>query len=327
MVDTHCVVDPEFHSLLPALTPDERQTLEQSILRDGCRLPVVVWKGRDIVVDGHNRYEICTAHRLKFPIEQKDFASRDEVKLWMLREQGGRRNLSESQRAMLAAQVANLTKGKPVNVSMDTLSKSRKDAAREFKVGEAQVSRAKEVITKGTPALQKAVTNNKVSVRAASTIAKRLSPAEQDALLEKDAPEIQRRVAEIRETKHHPKRMDDRVPPEAQEAFSYLSMFDEPLQRLKEVTAALTALCGDGIDRKPAKVGWKVKPGEYQEMRGHITAMRAFFNTHKPYAVCPYCYKTANRCDVCGGHKWVPEHTFNRAPEELRKEVEGLVKG
>ena len=52
-------IDPEFKSLLAPLSPEEYNQLQANIEADGCREPLVIWKGEDILVDGHNRLEIC----------------------------------------------------------------------------------------------------------------------------------------------------------------------------------------------------------------------------------------------------------------------------
>jgi hypothetical protein len=47
-------------NLLPPLTDAEFTGLEESILKDGCLSPLVIWN--DILVDGHHRYEIFHCH-------------------------------------------------------------------------------------------------------------------------------------------------------------------------------------------------------------------------------------------------------------------------
>ena len=86
------VIDPEFRDYLSALRPEEYSTLEKSILETGCETPLILWG--DVLVDGHNRYAICTEHGLDFEAEQKAFPDRDAVVDWMLVNQLGRRNLS-----------------------------------------------------------------------------------------------------------------------------------------------------------------------------------------------------------------------------------------
>ena len=43
---------------------NEQNELEKSILADGCRDALVLWG--DVLVDGHNRYEICQTHQVAF---------------------------------------------------------------------------------------------------------------------------------------------------------------------------------------------------------------------------------------------------------------------
>ena len=89
-------VDPEFRDLIPPLNEEELKLLEASIVADGCESPLIVWNG--VIVDGHNRYAICRKHEIPFAIQEKNFSSRDDAMLWMLRNQLGRRNLNDYQR-------------------------------------------------------------------------------------------------------------------------------------------------------------------------------------------------------------------------------------
>ena len=93
-------IDPEFQSLIPPLTPEERAGLEESILQEGCRDALIVWG--DTLIDGHNRFEICTRHNIPFEITEMFFPSRDDVIVWIIKNQFGRRNLPAYERARLA---------------------------------------------------------------------------------------------------------------------------------------------------------------------------------------------------------------------------------
>ena len=95
-------IDPEFKALIPPLLPEGRKGLEESILKEGCRDALVVWKGHNILVDGHNRYEICTAHGKPFETVEMEFASRDDAMVWIIDNQFSRRNLTPFARGELA---------------------------------------------------------------------------------------------------------------------------------------------------------------------------------------------------------------------------------
>ena len=92
-------VDKALREIIPPPSPEELKVLEESIRTNGCETPLVVWRGT--IIDGHNRYDICRKYGIPFAVEKKDFATRDEAVLWMVRNQLGRRNLNDYQRAEL----------------------------------------------------------------------------------------------------------------------------------------------------------------------------------------------------------------------------------
>ena len=95
------VVDPELKAYIDPLTPDEYAALERSLLTEGCRDALVLWG--DLLVDGHNRHEICTKHQLPFQTVQSQlFQTLEDVHLWMIDQHLGRRSVSDFQRGVLA---------------------------------------------------------------------------------------------------------------------------------------------------------------------------------------------------------------------------------
>ena len=56
---------------------------------------LVPWN--DILIDGHNRYAICTKNNIPFNIIHRDFASREEALIWIVSTQISRRNLNPIQ--------------------------------------------------------------------------------------------------------------------------------------------------------------------------------------------------------------------------------------
>lgn len=89
-------IDQELKNLIPPLTEEEYAGLEESILNEGCRDAIVLWG--ETIIDGHNRYEICTKHGIYFRTVQKEFDDRNAAKLWMMQNQLARRNLNDFQR-------------------------------------------------------------------------------------------------------------------------------------------------------------------------------------------------------------------------------------
>ena len=150
-------IDKEFKSLIPALTDEEYKGLEASILEEGCRDALVLWG--NILIDGHNRYEICTKHGIAFNTVQKDFDSRDDVMLWMIDTQRARRNLNEVDSILLAqkktAILAEKAREKQLkrlkqnrSVQMDKTEKTinvREETAKEAGVSTGTIARFEQI--------------------------------------------------------------------------------------------------------------------------------------------------------------------------------------
>lgn len=97
------IIDQEFKNLIPPLRQDERNGLEESILREGCREPLVLWG--ETLVDGHNRFDICQQHGISYQTKQINFTDKSEAKAWIIKNQFSRRNLPPYERARLALQL------------------------------------------------------------------------------------------------------------------------------------------------------------------------------------------------------------------------------
>jgi hypothetical protein len=96
------VILPELQGLIPPLTTEEFGQLTLNIRTEGCREPLMLWQQDDdshVLIDGHNRYRICTEHHIDFNVTTRHFDSIDEVKDWMIANQLGKRNMTEEQKA------------------------------------------------------------------------------------------------------------------------------------------------------------------------------------------------------------------------------------
>lgn len=102
------IIDKEFETLIPPLSADEYRLLEESILAEGCRDALVTWHG--ILIDGHNRYRICTQYGLPFSTIETELEDRNAVKVWMMKNQLARRNLTDFQRCEMVSNVSDAVK-------------------------------------------------------------------------------------------------------------------------------------------------------------------------------------------------------------------------
>ena len=96
------IIKQEFRDLIPPLTNEEYNQLEENIKTEGFRKheAITIWKG--IIVDGHHRYKICRENNINFNVVEKEFDSESDVVLWMINEQKGRRNLTDGWKWTLA---------------------------------------------------------------------------------------------------------------------------------------------------------------------------------------------------------------------------------
>lgn len=104
------VIDKGFKNLLMPLSPIEFGFLEQSILAEGCREKLIVWSQGNVLVDGHNRYEVCSVHGLDFEVEVRDFESREAVEDWIDKNQAARRNLHPDDFKIVTGRIYNRRK-------------------------------------------------------------------------------------------------------------------------------------------------------------------------------------------------------------------------
>jgi hypothetical protein len=150
MTLTKLRINDEFRKLLWPLSPEEREQLEASISAEGCRDPLVIWG--QTIVDGHNRYEICTRLDIPFDVIEMEFADNEAAADWIDRNQAGRRNATPDQLRLIRGRIYNRMKkaqGAPEgnqnrNIQRDQIEPVERTAdklAEQFKVSPATIKR------------------------------------------------------------------------------------------------------------------------------------------------------------------------------------------
>ncbi|NLR93282.1 ParB N-terminal domain-containing protein [Flammeovirga agarivorans] len=94
---------PELKKWIRPLTSSERQNLKESIEKEGVRDPLTFFymeNGQKILLDGHNRFEIVNElggadYGYEFEEVIVDIDNIEDAKLWMIKNQIGKRNLSK----------------------------------------------------------------------------------------------------------------------------------------------------------------------------------------------------------------------------------------
>lgn len=127
-------INVDFENLIPKLTLDQFTQLEENMVKEGrARNPLVIWKGHDVLVDGHNRLRVLKAHpELGWTFFEQEFSDEDEIKDWIIRNALGTRNLTEMQITELRGRLYNMRKS---TLGGDRKSNPKKKDLKNSKVG------------------------------------------------------------------------------------------------------------------------------------------------------------------------------------------------
>jgi hypothetical protein len=178
--------------LFPACTAKELQTLTEDIRQNGLLDPIVLFDGK--ILDGRNRYMAC--QQSNTAIQTVEFTGDDPL-AFVLSKNLHRRQLTESQRAAIAAEIANMSVGRNWRNSnsanlrnnnslpekelcqgdSDATRISQKEAAKIMNVSERSVSTAKKVLKEATPEVIQQVKEGKKTLHAALPERKQKPPA------------------------------------------------------------------------------------------------------------------------------------------------------
>ncbi|SFE61049.1 plasmid replication/partition related protein [Paracidovorax wautersii] len=258
------VVNEELKAYIDPLTPQEHEALERSILAEGCRDALVLWG--DLLIDGHNRYGICTKHGLPFnTVQATRFQTMEDVHLWMIDQHLGRRSVSDFQRGVLALRKKEIVQARqaraaaaapaegdapaaeaapaaaPAAAGGEESLASREAIARAARISSNQVVMIEKIRSQAAPEVVEAVKSGVISINAAAAVAT-LPQEEQVAAATAGKDELRQAAKRVREAKRKPAATaaadESAAAPEG--GASAAAPADE-LQALRERVAALTA--------------------------------------------------------------------------------------
>ena len=158
----------EYHklaNLFPLLEGKELDALAQDIFANGLREPITLYKKQ--ILDGRNRYAACELAKVKPTFKEFDG---DESKLleFVVSANLRRRHLNESQRAMIAASVANMRQGERTDIepSANLPKVSQSEAAEMFIVSERLVRDAVKIRAEADDDTIKGIEQGKTTIGA-----------------------------------------------------------------------------------------------------------------------------------------------------------------
>lgn len=173
------VINHELKELIPPLQKEEYQLLEKSILEEGCRDSIIVWD--NTIIDGHNRYEICTRNNIPFKTQEMDFDNIEDVKEWMINNQFSRRNLPLYQRAVLALKLKPIIKKKAkenqgIRVDIPENSpkgytpiETREEISKQAGVSSNTISKVETIEKKAPEEVKRQLSSGEISINKAYT--------------------------------------------------------------------------------------------------------------------------------------------------------------
>lgn len=154
-----------YANLIPGMTDDEFIHLKEDIRRHGLLQPVLTYQ--DKILDGRHRYRACLELGKAVKFEAFDGTS-DEALDHVVSLNIHRRHLNESQRAMIAAEIATMKHGGDRSKgSIDPLTTTVAQAAEKLNIGEASVKRAQALKREAPPEVVAEVRNGTKSVSGA----------------------------------------------------------------------------------------------------------------------------------------------------------------
>lgn len=304
----------EFHpyaDVFPLMTKTELRELTASIQGRGLKIPIVLYEGK--ILDGRNRYTACRQAGVEPHFEY--FNGDDDPVEFIVERNLRRRQLSESQKGLVVAKIANLPRGnpslkKPANEQKAQQTPnpprggfSEAQAAKTVGVGERTVSRGKRVLREGS----------KDQVKAVESGEKTLGEVEKEIKRSKSTPPQTGTKEEQQRDK-----TGFLIPTAILDDWKRAEAFGANLREISRIKSELSKGLEDKdpiFIRELNSSAVALLQNIYSELKGVI-----------PYAVCTSCQgRQRTKCSLCKGSGFISQFAYNQfvpaETKELRKKV------
>lgn len=189
-------------NLFPEMSEFEFEELKQDIAQNGLLMPILTHGGQ--VVDGRHRLRVCTALGIIPKFAELEAANDKSVEQSVISINLHRRNLNESQKAIIAARLTNSSVGSNQHTAGAV---SQRKVAEELGISVDSVQRGKKVINNGIPELIAAVSEGKLDISNAAKLAQ-LAKEDQSQLNFDDIKAIQEASKAINKAKFENRRIE-----------------------------------------------------------------------------------------------------------------------
>lgn len=180
--------------LFPVMDEAAFAALVADIAAHGQREPILILDGQ--VIDGRHRLRACEQIGIEPVVREVSADDGDPIAL-VVSLNLHRRHLTESQRALVGAQIATLAHGTNQHLPIGNSSVTYDQAATLLNVGKRSISRAHDVLHHGVPELTQAVQRGEMAVSTAANLS-RLPADTQREVLTKTPEEIRAIAREVK---------------------------------------------------------------------------------------------------------------------------------
>lgn len=293
----------EIAEQFPHMTPEELADLAKDIVKNGLLMPIILYEGK--VLDGRHRNRACDLAGV--PPRYEEFTGSDPV-AFVISVNERRRHMTTSQRAMVAAGLANLPVGKPPkgnsakrqNFFSSIASLTVAALANKLQVSKRNVARAKKVKA-ADPALAAQVTAGTVTVGAAEkkVDAAAAAPA---------APAPGAKAAPA------PVVLDNTKFPVPADKQPMWARRNEVLAKIKLVSGLQNDLLELQKTKDPL-----FGPINFSEASLLLSQVRGVLREAELFCVCPYCNgHESQHCTPCKTRGFFTRQHWKMVPSEIR---------
>lgn len=325
--------DHEFACIFPLLSDADLAALADDIEANGLREPIWLYEGK--ILDGRNRYRACVMKDSDHRIEE--YRGKDALG-FVISKNLHRRHLTESQRAMVAAELPRFQVGDNQHnggsANLPTLPK----IAEKLQVSERSVRSAQHVKDEAEPEIVEAVRAGDIPVSTAAKVADLPAKEQRKIAKSKEPAKAAREAVKKKEAKPEsivvpPVQVDEwgiPIQEHAVEVFAAVPQFNELIATLKLAQKQFNAVAnmtGGKFLTLPEVSSYRrgKKAGDGHEDRfvheGLERALNQVKNAIPTHTVCPWHYvdgKHPEDCRTCGNLNWTPV-LGNNIPDMARE--------
>ncbi len=134
--------------------------------------PIIMWAGKNVVVDGHTRLAAAKAIGIeKLPVLFKEFDNEDDAILYSFHLQRNRRNMADDDILRCLELLDNIHAQEQIKQGSDTPQKTQKEInekrAEELGISSHKIDKARKVLEHGTDDIRQSVNDGKKSINKA----------------------------------------------------------------------------------------------------------------------------------------------------------------